>query len=73
MAGDARGSNSSGEYSGVAEQAGVGKSGKAQDLATVLSSGDNIKRDRAQRKAKKEEEEARKREERERNKNKGSN
>jgi hypothetical protein len=33
------GGQSSGEYSGVVEEADVGKSGKAQDMATVLLSG----------------------------------
>jgi len=33
------GGHSSEEYSGVVKEADVGKSGKAQDMATVLSSG----------------------------------
>ena len=64
------GHHSSGEYSGVVHDAHIAKSGqvrvtekitiakspgKAGDVAMVISSGDNIKRDRAERKAKKEE------------------
>jgi len=51
--------HSSGEYSGVVKEADVGKSGKAQDMATVLSSGEKARTRRMEnqeRKKKKEEE-----------------
>lgn len=51
------GGNSSGEYSGVVQEADVGKSGKAQDMATVLSSGTKAQEKRKANREKKEEEE----------------
>ncbi len=67
---DAGGSNndghSSGEYSGVAEQADVGKSGKAQDIAVVLSSGTRAQERRKANREKKEREEQEEREKEER-------
>jgi hypothetical protein len=50
------GDHSSGEYSGVAEQADVGKSGKAQDIATLLSSGTKAQERRKADREKKEKE-----------------
>jgi hypothetical protein len=51
------GGHSSGEYSGVVEEADVGKSGKAQDMATVLSSGTKAQEKRKANREKKEKEE----------------
>lgn len=48
------GNHSSGEYSGVVEEAGVGMSRKATDLEITLSSGEKTRMDRARRKAEKE-------------------
>lgn len=45
---------SSGEYSGVVEEANVGMSSKGSDLAAVLSSGANAKKYRDEQKAKRE-------------------
>lgn len=54
--GSKSGDHSSGEYSGIVHQADVGKSGKASDMAIVISSGKNIQADRiARREAKKKE------------------
>lgn len=47
------GNHSSREYSGVVEEASVGVSRKAADLAIALSSGENTRRDRARRTAEK--------------------
>ncbi|OBT60083.1 hypothetical protein VE03_10365 [Pseudogymnoascus sp. 23342-1-I1] len=70
---DAGGSNNGGhsseEYSGVVKDADIAKGGKAGDMAIVISSGDNIKKDRARRKAKKEEEEKTRKKAKEGNKN----
>jgi hypothetical protein len=52
--------HSSGEYSGVVEQATIGMSGKAQDMATVISSGNSARDRREANKKKKEEEEKQK-------------
>ena len=51
------GGHSSGEYSGVVEEADVGKTGKAQDMATVLSSGTKAQEKRKANREKKEKEE----------------
>lgn len=49
------GDHSSGEYSGVIEEANVGVNRKvASDLTIALSSGDNVRRDRARRNAERE-------------------
>jgi hypothetical protein len=48
------GNHSSGEYSGVVQEASVGVSRKAADLAIALSSGENTRRDRAREIAEKE-------------------
>jgi hypothetical protein len=67
--GNSGGDHSSGEYSGVVQHAQIAQSGQARvteeitiakspgkgrDVGIVISSGNNIKRDRAERKAKKE-------------------
>lgn len=51
------GGHSSGEYSGVIEEADVGKSGNAQTMATVLSSGTKAQEKRKANREKKEREE----------------
>lgn len=59
------GDHSSGEYSGVVEQAAVGMNGNAQDLALVITSGDSararreeLKKNRQEEKKKREKEKA---------------
>jgi hypothetical protein len=58
---DAEGSkndgHSSGEHSGVVEQANVGMSGNARDMATVLSSGTRAQERRKKNREKKDKEE----------------
>jgi len=56
------GGHSSGEYSGVVGEADVGKSGKAQDMAIVLSSGTKAREKRKANREKKEKEEREKEE-----------
>lgn len=52
------GDHSSGEYSGVVDQASVGMSGKAQDMAAVISSGRAARAKREANRRQREEEEA---------------
>jgi hypothetical protein len=56
------GDHSSGEYSGVVDQAAVGISGNAQDMAAVISSGNSARAKREANRRKKEDAEKRKRE-----------
>lgn len=62
--------HSSGEYDGAVEHAVIAMSGKAQDLATTLSSGENARAVRLANRAKKEKEEQEKKEKEEREKGK---
>jgi hypothetical protein len=63
------GDHSSGEYSGIVEQAAVGMNGNAQDIATALTSGKLAQARRMASQKEKEEKAKKKREEEEKAKN----